>query len=214
MKRCPECQFIHPDSDEVCLFDQTPLRAIDDGEIDASTTPTSPPPPRKAAPSRSKRPAKRRNRKVLPLAAAAGLALGVSLFAIYYGVSHQISKSQQAQSYNYLKSEPVAASQAPVVVPAASPVAAASPVVSPTPTSRTSAGTQIGTAHSSVNTGPVSTSAHTTSTTPRKGAVILLTSGGKVEADEVWQTKDGVWYRREGVVTLLKRNRVKAIVGK
>jgi len=42
--------------------------------------------------------------------------------------------------------------------------------------------------------------------------VITLTSGGKIEADEVWRTKDGVWYRRDGIVTLLKRNQVKAIV--
>ena len=42
--------------------------------------------------------------------------------------------------------------------------------------------------------------------------VILLASGGKIEADEAWRTKDGVWYRRNGMVTLLKRGEVKAIV--
>ena len=40
--------------------------------------------------------------------------------------------------------------------------------------------------------------------------VIMLTSGGKIEADEVWRTKDGVWYRRNGIVTLLKRGQVKS----
>jgi hypothetical protein len=39
----------------------------------------------------------------------------------------------------------------------------------------------------------------------------MLASGGKIEADEVWRTKDGVWYRRNGVVTLLKRGQVKNI---
>jgi len=43
-------------------------------------------------------------------------------------------------------------------------------------------------------------------------ATILLTSGRKLSADEVWRTRDGVWYRRDGIVTLLKRGRVKAIV--
>jgi hypothetical protein len=42
--------------------------------------------------------------------------------------------------------------------------------------------------------------------------VIMLTSGGKIEADEVWRTRDGIWYRRNGMVTLLKRGQVKAIV--
>jgi hypothetical protein len=35
--------------------------------------------------------------------------------------------------------------------------------------------------------------------------VITLSSGGRIEADEVWRTKDGVWYRRNGIVTLVKR---------
>jgi len=32
-----------------------------------------------------------------------------------------------------------------------------------------------------------------------------------VEADEVWQTDDGIWYRRRGIATLLERKDVKAI---
>jgi hypothetical protein len=40
----------------------------------------------------------------------------------------------------------------------------------------------------------------------------MLTSGGKIDADEVWRTKDGVWYRRNGIVTLLKPGQVKNIV--
>jgi hypothetical protein len=42
--------------------------------------------------------------------------------------------------------------------------------------------------------------------------VIVLVSGGKIEADEAWRTKDGVWYRRNGMVTLLKAAQVKAII--
>ena len=42
----------------------------------------------------------------------------------------------------------------------------------------------------------------------------MLSSGGKIEADEVWSTKDGVWYRRNGMVTLLKRQQVKSITTK
>jgi hypothetical protein len=44
--------------------------------------------------------------------------------------------------------------------------------------------------------------------------VIVLVSGGKIETDEAWRTKDGVWYRRNGIVTLLKTGQVKAIVTK
>ncbi len=38
-----------------------------------------------------------------------------------------------------------------------------------------------------------------------------LTNGTSVEADEAWETSEGIWYRRRGVVTLLKRDQVKAI---
>ena len=35
MKRCPQCLFIYPDSDARCDFDNTPLVAVDDAELDA-----------------------------------------------------------------------------------------------------------------------------------------------------------------------------------
>jgi hypothetical protein len=40
---------------------------------------------------------------------------------------------------------------------------------------------------------------------------IKLSNGARIEAEDVWRTKDGVWYRSNGVVTLIKANRVKAI---
>ena len=38
--------------------------------------------------------------------------------------------------------------------------------------------------------------------------VILLSSGGKIEADEVWRTKDGISYRHDGIETLLSKSSV------
>jgi hypothetical protein len=63
-----------------------------------------------------------------------------------------------------------------------------------------------------VSVGPVSTTELKSAENGGKPVIIRLASGGKVEADEVWRTKEGVWYRRDGVVTLLKSNLVKAIV--
>ena len=39
MKRCPQCLFIYPESDQRCDFDNTPLVAVKDSEIDAATKP-------------------------------------------------------------------------------------------------------------------------------------------------------------------------------
>jgi len=67
-------------------------------------------------------------------------------------------------------------------------------------------------AHTRSTADPVSTSGPGIGTRQGGKPVIMLTSGGKIEADEVWRTKDGVWYRRNGMVTLLKRGQVKTIV--
>ena len=69
----------------------------------------------------------------------------------------------------------------------------------------------ISTAHTRATSDPVSTSGPGIGTRQGGKPVIMLTSGGKIEADEVWRTKDGVWYRRNGMVTLLKRGQVKTI---
>lgn len=47
--------------------------------------------------------------------------------------------------------------------------------------------------------------------TGRGPVTIRLANGMNVEADEVWQTEDGIWYRRRGIATLLERKEVKAI---
>ena len=188
MKRCPQCLFIYPDADSKCDFDQTPLELVDDATIDAAT-----------------RPPKRRR---LPIAAAIGLMIGVLTFAIYYGLSRQPPKASAATEYSTTV-QPVA----PITATATSP----SPEVSPSPSpsiapSPKPSSTQPTTAHTRATRDPVSTSGPGIGNRQGGKPVITLTGGGKIEADEVWRTKDGVWYRRNGMVTLLKRGQVKTIV--
>jgi hypothetical protein len=190
MKRCPQCRFLYPDSDEHCDFDKTPLEVIDDAEIDAAT-----------------RPAKSgKRRRVVPVVAAIGLLLGVFVFAIYYAVTHQPQKAAAAPETTSTP-VPLASPQPAVAEPSPSPAVSPSPSPSPkaSPNSAPSA------AHSRASTDPVSTSGPGMGNRQGGKPVILLTSGGKIEADEVWRTKDGVWYRRNGLVTLLKRGQVKSI---
>jgi hypothetical protein len=45
-----------------------------------------------------------------------------------------------------------------------------------------------------------------------RGAVVIrLTNGATIRADDAWQKREGIWYRQNGVVTFLKRNRVRTI---
>ena len=189
MKRCPQCLFLYPDSDERCDFDKTLLEVVDDAEIEAATRQTKP------------------KRRVLPVVVAAGLLLGVFVFAIYYAVSRQTQKAAAAPQ---TASTPVPVTTPQPALPSPSPTASPSPSPSLSPKARVDATPSA--AHSRASTDPVSTSGPGMGNRQGGKPVILLTSGGKIEADEVWRTKDGVWYRRNGIVTLLKRGQVKGIV--
>lgn len=192
MKRCPQCLFLYPESDEKCDFDQTPLEVVDDAEVERATNPLKPLKPR---------------RKALPVAVGIGLLLGLVILAIYYGLNKR-TPATSAATQTSTTAEPQT-TPSPTTVPSPSPVVSPSP--SPSPSPKTSSN-GIVTAHTRASTDPVSTSGPGMG--KRGKPVIMLISGGKIDADEVWRTKDGVWYRRNGMVTLLKRNQVKSIVSK
>ena len=203
MKRCPECLFIYPDSDTSCDFDGTPLLAVNEAELEAATSEA--PAERKRA-TKPKKATKKRQRKATVITAVVGLLLGVAAFMIYYRLTSHTENVSQLQPAPIASAEPIAASlPTPPVLEAASPSPTAPPASKPT-TDR------IATAHTNTTVAPISTSGPGIGKKPGAKPVILLSSGSKLEADEVWRTRDGVWYRRDGIVTLLKRGRVKAIV--
>ena len=208
MKRCPQCLFIYPDSDTRCDFDSTSLVVVDDAEIESVTSPAPVAAKKKRAASSKKRSTgskKGARKKGTAITAAVGLVCGLAGFFVYF------SLSQRAETVAEIP--PVASvSMAPppqVVIASPNEIEVATPSPSPTPLAKVPSD-RTATSHSRTTTAPVSTSG------PGMGKggkpVILLTTGGKIDADEVWRTRDGVWYRRAGIVTLLKHNRVKAIV--
>ena len=185
MKRCPQCLFLYPDSDERCDFDKTALEAVSDAEFDAATS-------------------KAKKRKVVPIVAAVALIVGVLAFAIYYAVTaRNTSAATQTPTPIATPAQPVVITPSPS--PEVSPSPSPSPSVKPSPTG-------IASSHLRASTDPVSTSGPGIGKRQGGKPVIILTSGGRIDADEVWRTRDGVWYRRNGMVTLLKPNRVKAIL--
>ena len=187
MKRCPQCLFLYPDSDDKCDFDQTPLQPVDDSVVEAATRP--------------------KKRRTLPLAAAVALISGALLFAVFYAATHRSPKASAATNVSNVESDATPAP--PVSTPIATPEPSPSPSSSPSP--KTSPN-KTATAHTSATSDPVSTSGPGIGTRTGGKPVIILTSGGKIDADEVWRTKDGVWYRRNGMVTLLKHAQVRSIV--
>jgi hypothetical protein len=191
MKRCPQCLFLYPESDEKCDFDQTPLELVDDAEIDRATNPAKP------------------RGRVLPVAAAIILLLVAVIFGVLYAFNRQ-APTTSAATESSATSEP---SPTPSSTPLPSPSPTISPLPSPSPVPKSSPN-GISTAHTRSTLDPVSTSGPGIGTRQGGKPVIMLSSGGRIDADEVWSTRDGVWYRRNGMVTLLKRHQVKAILTK
>ena len=208
MKRCPQCLFIYPESDARCDFDNTPLVVVDDAEIDSATAPAPAKKKRHSASKKNSPGSKKSSRKKgTTITAAVGLALGLTGFCVYYGLSSRAKDVAEIAPVASVTTATPYPTPPHIQIVSSPPVESAEP--SPTPTPKT-ATERTATSHSRTTVAPVSTSG------PGMGKggkpVILLTTGGKIDADEVWRTRDGVWYRRAGIVTLLKHNRVKAIV--
>ena len=207
MKRCPQCEFIYPDRDVVCDFDQAPLVEASESEIAQITNTPERPKLSDLAATHSRGFENRKSRKALPIAAASGLVLGVAIVSGYFTLQHLLDPRAVAQI------EPIEVRTVAVELPKPTPTQPAvdsrSEEPEPSVPPKSDPRTQITTAHSRPSAGPISTGAAASSS---KSQVIVLTTGNKVEADQVWRTRDGVWYRKNGIVTLLQKNRVKAIV--
>jgi hypothetical protein len=186
MKRCPQCLFIYPESDQRCDFDQTPLVVVADSEIDAAAKP--------------------RGNKIKFVFVGLAAVIAVGVLAIYLGFNTQTEARSSA-----IPPIVVAQETSPPPLPSPSPSVSPSPSSSPTPKPSP---TRVDASQTPASRDPISTSGPGTGTRRSGNPVILLTSGGKIDADEVWRTRDGVWYRKNGIVTLLKPGRVKAIVNK
>ena len=189
MKRCPQCDFIYLDTDEVCDLDGAKLVQAADSEL-ASNQATNV--QQRSAWSKS---------WSLVRALAFGLLLGALLFSVYW----VFAKRQQTQELVTIQPRTIRVTPmkiAPLPTPQWSPSPPESSFIPPNVPQVEQ------TKRVAMSKEPVSTSTDQNTT----GRIsIKLSNGASIEADDVWRTREDVWYRRNGVVTLIKANRVKAI---
>jgi cytoskeletal protein RodZ len=217
MKHCPECDSSFPDTDQFCELDGTTLVAdYSDSNPDVLVPPADRGPQMGSAAgvvraggyqvSRD-RPLQQ-NWTLLIVMAVAGVAIGMVLFVVYQRMTGEIPEqspneppSNEAVTQQQIPLRPLLAS--PSVSATPSPEPSPSPSVMPSPVVQTES------APVALSSSPVSTGGDEKT---RRGTVtIRLTNGTSVEADEVWETGEGIWYRHRGVVTLLERQQVNAI---
>ncbi len=215
MKRCPKCYSSFPDTEQFCELDGTTLVAdYSDSNPDLSATREQW--DRQVGNSAvlggrgyqaSPEERLRQNWKILTIAAVAALAAGMVLFVVYQRTSREIpgQSSEQTGSNAVVTQQQVPLlpfRPSPSITPSPSPGPSASPSEMPSPAVQTES------ARVALSSSPVSTGGDEKT---RRGVTIQLKNGTSVEADEVWEAREGIWYRRRGVVTLLERDQVKAI---
>ena len=206
MKHCPQCDSSFPDTDQYCELDGTPLIS------DFSYRMAAPVFERESSVAEEVRltgyphAGQSQAWKIFAVSAILIVATATALFFVY-----RQTQSQDEISSDESSNVPATQQSLPLMTVGPAPFASASPTpeASPSPSATPSPSAPTDSARAVLSSSPVSTGAAEVS---KKGVVILLTNGTSVEADEVWETGEGIWYRRNGLVTLLEREHVASIV--
>jgi hypothetical protein len=191
LKRCPDCDSLFPDTEQFCELDGTPLVGVDVAPVDRTV----------GAPRVDS------NRALLPIGVVTGVLLGVLLSLIYFAMSRQPAQenSNSTSSSSSARQQEFLQPQQPASHAAATPSVEASVEPSPSPTEAPSP--QSPTHFELSSSDPTAGGARR----PSNPVVITLNTGATIEADEAWQTGEGIWYRKHGVVSLLDPKNVKAV---
>ena len=214
MRRCPECYEVYENGERFCEVDGQRLLADPALRPSVEQSPSAPNPTT--------------NTQQSWLIGALGLAVGVLLCLGAYTVhalwtadsgSEDQNTSYSARTQNAVQAEHPAPARRVEAEPAesaqGSPEEAeqeASPEAQPEPSA-----TEAQTAGARLNQGPVSTGQRAKDT-EKGGAkvqtVILMKDGTSVEVDAAWEDKQGVWYRRGGLVSFVESQLVKSITAR
>jgi hypothetical protein len=206
MRRCPKCDSVFPSSEMFCELDGTPL-VLEVNETNANREYGV---AKEVAAGRTQpRPAS--IWKPVAIVSSAAFVTVIVLFLIF----QIMNRPQPTENSNVVASNTNVFEPPPPLRPRSpSPVESVSPSPQPTPSPSVSPSTQAA-SNSSTPTGVELSSSPISTGSDGKGksgpVIIRLIDGGTIQADEVWQTGEGWWYRKGTLVALLAANQVKAI---
>ena len=209
MKRCPQCYNVYDDEERFCEVDGQELLA------DPAFAPQSQAIPL-AAPAAG--PA------WLP-AAALGVLIGIGIGAGVFAAI-MLSSGSKENSPQVVREAPEVRERAPSSVRAtvANPAPTAEPEESPSPEAEEEAEPEASpqvteenkAAVAQLNQGPISTGKKIKDNESESGlqTVIEMHDGSTLDVDAAWEDKQGIWYRRSGLVSFVESSRVKAITAR
>ena len=228
MKLCPQCDFIYEDDQRFCDMDGKEL-VCDPAPVvieAAVANPLSPAPERLAG---------RRSRS-FAVAVVVGVVLAALVIVLYFVRTHQTRSGAASETSTQSPERSIARSSAEsptqptsadineqpaaALVPEQTPPADSAPpeqlgeqsvgqLSSQTDSSAQSSPSRASLSHTRLAANPVSNRGP--SGNSRGPVIVRLNNGAAIKADEAWERKEGIWYRQAGVVTFLKRSRVRTI---
>ena len=208
MKRCPECYETYGDQAKFCENDGHELLA----------DPARAPKPEITADAATAKP-------VWWIGTALGVLIGVIFGAGVFAVTFMMSTPQASERPDPNPTPEVqervlphrtatASNSLPTPEPEASPSPEAGAQAQAEASPATTAENK--TAPAQLNQGPISTGQKSTTGEGEATAqtVIEMTDGSKLDVDAAWEDKQGIWYRRSGLVSFVDSSRVKSITAR
>ena len=208
MKRCPQCYEVYDEEERFCEADGQELLA--DPTIVPESQMVAAPPPSTAGPN------------WLPAAALGvfiGIGIGAGIFAAITLSSGSGNEPQAVRERTEVRETAPTSLRATV----ANPAPTAEPEESPSPEAEEEAEaeaspqvTEDNKAVAEFNRGPISTGQKIKPNENEAGlqTVIEMNDGSTLDVDAAWEDKQGIWYRRSGLVSFVESSRVKAITAR
>jgi len=202
MKQCPECNEVFDNQKAFCDMDGAELVKLTDSPRAISETKPAPGPTPVWVTG--------------VIGGLIGIIICVLLYIAFLAPSRETSLQDNQNNQN-TETAPSKSNQIAVAPPSsqlapsetasptetASPAAAeASPEASPAASAAPSPAV--------VNHGPIATGDKSAANAER--TIIKMKDGSSLEADAAWEDKQGIWFRRSGVVSFLDKSKVEAII--
>jgi type IV secretory pathway VirB10-like protein len=213
MRRCPECYEIYEEGERFCEVDGRPL--LNDPAICAADED----PPNDPA---ATHPVSQQSWQTGLLGATVGILLCAAAYAVHAVWTAEADPgNQEAGAYSAKAQEPVQSVRpVPARMPEPSPLPSEEespdPEASPEAPAGPSVAAETQPVAARLNQGPVSTGPKVKGNEngARIQTIILMKDGSSVEVDAAWEDKQGVWYRRGGLVSFVESQLVKAITAR
>ena len=208
MKRCPQCYEVYDESERFCEADGQELLA------DPASAPLQAAAPAEPAAGPSWMPA-------AILGVLIGIGIGAGIFAAI-----TLSSGSKENDREVVRQAPEYREKAPTVRASAvaNPAPTADPEESPSPEAEEEAQAEASpqatednkAVVAEFNRGPISTGKKPKTDENEAGmqTVIEMNDGSTLDVDAAWEDKQGIWYRRSGLVSFVESSRVKAITAR